>query len=103
MKHALLFFFSFCYSFCIAQNLVPNPSFEDTVMCPNYNGSIIGTKDWYAAEGQNGLEGLRMTPNITINGLNVKEEIYTGIGGDPIANQYYGSSANPTATLEVNS
>ncbi|HRP39806.1 MAG TPA: tail fiber domain-containing protein [Chitinophagales bacterium] len=55
------------------------------------------------AEGQNGLEGLRMTPNITINGLNVKEEIYTGIGGDPIANQYYGSSANPTATLEVNS
>jgi len=51
------------------------------------------------AEGQNGLEGLRMTPNITINGLNVKEEIYTGIGGDAAnGNPYHGSSANPTAT-----
>ncbi len=50
------------------------------------------------ATGANGLEGLRMTPT-TATG------IFTGIGGDPTANQYgpAGNSINPTATLEVNS
>ena len=50
------------------------------------------------ATGVNGLEGMRMTPTAT-------KGIYTGIGGDPTANQYgpAGNSINPTATLEVNS
>lgn len=45
-----------------------------------------------------GLEAMRMTPTTT-NG------VFTGIGGDPNANMYgpAGTSASPTATLEVNS
>jgi hypothetical protein len=45
-----------------------------------------------------GLEGMRMTPT-ALNG------VFTGVGGDPTANQYgtAGNSINPTATLEVNS
>lgn len=43
-----------------------------------------------------GLEGMRMTPT-PLTG------IFTGIGGDPSANLYFGGSANPTASLEVNS
>ncbi|MBN9294939.1 MAG: tail fiber domain-containing protein [Flavobacteriia bacterium] len=50
------------------------------------------------ATGVNGLEGMRMTPTTTAG-------VFTGIGGDPTANQYgpAGTSINPTATLEVNS
>ncbi len=50
------------------------------------------------AHGPDGLEGMRMTPNLT-NG------VYTGIGGDPILNLYgpAGNSPDPTQTLEVNS
>lgn len=50
------------------------------------------------ATGTNGLEGMRLTPTTT-------EGIFTGVGGDPTANLYgpTGASANPTATLEVNS
>ncbi len=50
------------------------------------------------ATGANGLEGMRMTPTTTTG-------VFTGIGGDPTANQYgpAGNSLNPTATLEVNS
>jgi len=35
--------FSFCImfnTFCDAQNLVPNPSFEDTLECPSFTGYI---------------------------------------------------------------
>ena len=39
MQHALLLFFSFCCSFCMAQtNLVPNPSFEEYIVCPTETG-----------------------------------------------------------------
>jgi hypothetical protein len=50
------------------------------------------------ATGANGLEGMRMTPTPL-------EGIFTGIGGDPIANPYGPAvpGTNPTATLEVNS
>lgn len=50
------------------------------------------------ATSVNGLEGMRLTPT-------PQEGVYTGIGGDPTANQYgpAGNSENPTATLEVNS
>ena len=34
MQHALLLFFSCCCSFCMAQNLVPNGSFEEYSHCP---------------------------------------------------------------------
>ena len=46
MQHALLFFFSCCCSFCMAQNLVPNPSFEDTVSCPYAAGDINKATGW---------------------------------------------------------
>ncbi len=48
----------------------------------------------------NGLEGMRMSPTFDITNPNIG--IKTGIGGDPTANPYFGGSANPTATLEVN-
>lgn len=48
MKHALLFFFFLCCSVCIAQNLVPNPSFEDTLWCPKQGIPYNGVADWYA-------------------------------------------------------
>lgn len=49
----------------------------------------------YPASTQSGVEGLRMTPSL--------QSIFTGIGGDAAnGNPYHGSSANPTATLEVN-
>lgn len=35
MQHALLLFFSCCCSFCMAQNLVPNGSFEVYSQCPD--------------------------------------------------------------------
>jgi ribosomal protein L24E len=56
-----------------------------------YNASTPGLY----ASGANGLEAMRMTPTLTA--------VNTGIGGDPTTNQYYGGSANPSATLEVNS
>lgn len=31
-----------------AQNLVPNPSFEDTIQCPISNGNILDTEHWYS-------------------------------------------------------
>ncbi|MBK7147790.1 MAG: T9SS type A sorting domain-containing protein [Bacteroidetes bacterium] len=34
MKHLYLLLFFYAWQFCGAQNLVPNPSFEDTVECP---------------------------------------------------------------------
>lgn len=49
MKHALFFFFSFCYSFCIAQNLVPNPSFEDTTACPANMDGVSNLAYWFSA------------------------------------------------------
>ncbi|HLP51177.1 MAG TPA: T9SS type A sorting domain-containing protein [Chitinophagales bacterium] len=35
--------------FCGAQNLVPNPSFEDTVECPDNLGQVYNTVDWTSA------------------------------------------------------
>ncbi|MBX2909014.1 MAG: tail fiber domain-containing protein [Chitinophagales bacterium] len=59
-----------------------------------YNASTTGL---YGST-QNGVEGLRMTPTP------LGQSINTGIGGDAAnGNPYVGSSANPTATLEVNS
>ena len=33
-----------------SQNLVPNPSFEDTVSCPDFPGQIWRAQGWYIAE-----------------------------------------------------
>lgn len=56
----------------------------------------VGLGGTAPAIDENGLEGLRMTPTLTTG-------IFTGIGGDPSFNQYFGPNVNPTATLEVNS
>lgn len=58
-----------------------------------FTSKITGTDN---AAGLNGLEALRMTPTLTAG-------VFTGIGGDPTANPYFGGSINPTQTLEVNS
>jgi hypothetical protein len=46
-----LFFFIICASSSLAQNLVPNPNFEDTVYCPDPPNGIIGNhlavKEWF--------------------------------------------------------
>ncbi len=48
MKQTItLFFLLFC-KVCFAQiNLVPNPSFEDTVSCPNANAQVYKAKYWH--------------------------------------------------------
>ncbi len=59
MKTLLKIFFTiliYCFPFinyqssiinCNAQNLVPNPSFEDTIYCP-YVGEMNAVKEWYS-------------------------------------------------------
>ncbi|HLG33729.1 MAG TPA: T9SS type A sorting domain-containing protein [Bacteroidia bacterium] len=47
MKNSLLLFLFLLSQFCFAQNLVPNPSFEDTVACPNYISQINRAIGWY--------------------------------------------------------
>jgi hypothetical protein len=49
MKHHLLVFFLFVGSFCGAQNLVPNSSFEEYDVCPNTISQISRAKGWNAA------------------------------------------------------
>lgn len=50
MRHALLVLLITTCSFCSAQNLVPNPSFEDTVMCPFMGAQVAYARHWYIAE-----------------------------------------------------
>jgi hypothetical protein len=38
-----------------AQNLVPNPSFEDTIHCPTDYGYITQAKEWFNPTTPNGL------------------------------------------------
>jgi len=60
-KKLILIFTLFTFT-CTAQNLVPNPSFEDTLGCPNDNNQLdkttnwnaFGTVDYYNACGSNG-------------------------------------------------
>jgi len=42
----LLLYFLFCCCIVEGQNLVPNPSFEDTVICPNHGGNIDQATGW---------------------------------------------------------
>lgn len=50
MKHTLLFSFILFTFFCRAQNLVPNPSFEDTLECPDFPGQVWRAEGWFVAE-----------------------------------------------------
>lgn len=44
----LIFLYSILHSeLCSAQNLVPNPSFEQYTLCPDYQGQIIRLLNWY--------------------------------------------------------
>ncbi len=47
MRSALLALLLFIGGFSSAQNLVPNPSFEDTVGCPTLLGQVTKAKYWY--------------------------------------------------------
>jgi hypothetical protein len=49
MKKILLLFSFFLSQFCFAQNLVPNPSFEDTVLCPHFANQIDHAANWHAS------------------------------------------------------
>lgn len=57
------------------------------IFTSNSSGSAISNSN-------NGMEGARMTPT-TVG-------VYTGFGGIPGTEPYYGGSTNPTMTLEVN-
>ncbi|MBK5285578.1 MAG: T9SS type A sorting domain-containing protein, partial [Bacteroidia bacterium] len=45
-RKLLLLFLLLLSRFCFAQNLVPNPSFEDTVACPSNSGQINNAVGW---------------------------------------------------------
>ena len=49
-KYFLLFFFFIC-EISFAQNLVPNPSFEDTLRCPNAVNQVDSAVGWIAYKG----------------------------------------------------
>ena len=66
MQDPSKFFFSWKIVLCIlvfganitpgkAQNLVPNPSFEDTIHCPTIYGYITQAKEWFNPTTPNGL------------------------------------------------
>ncbi len=63
------FFISIVFnSLGLAQNLVPNPSFEDIVTCPNWYGQIDYTKYWYSASAA-GTPDLFNNCNLSIFGV----------------------------------
>jgi hypothetical protein len=46
MKNFLILFF-FCFAIAgFSQNLVPNPSFEEAVMCPDGGGDVVFAEHW---------------------------------------------------------
>lgn len=49
MKYALPFLLSLCSFFCAGQNLVPNPSFEDTIECPMAANGLGNAEFWFSA------------------------------------------------------
>ena len=52
MKTAITFFISFQFLFLSGQNLVPNPSFEDTLGCPMFYPDLEGIcEHWYSYSG----------------------------------------------------
>jgi hypothetical protein len=46
MKNFLILVFLFIAVGGFSQNLVPNPSFEDTVMCPDGGGDVVFAEHW---------------------------------------------------------
>lgn len=48
MNKPFLILLLFIKLFAFSQNLVPNPSFEDTIYCPTNSGELIATKFWYS-------------------------------------------------------
>jgi hypothetical protein len=48
MKHLLLFLFYFYIESIHAQNLVPNPSFEDTITCPLALDQMYNAVGWFS-------------------------------------------------------
>jgi hypothetical protein len=45
-KKVLIIFFTFCSTFGYTQNLIPNPSFEDTISCPTGDNQINKAVGW---------------------------------------------------------
>ena len=66
-----------------------------------FTSATVGTPGLPPSNGINGVEAMRMTPSTNVAITNA--HIWTGIGGDPTTNLYFGGSINPTQTLEVNS
>ncbi|CAN5385290.1 hypothetical protein BH11BAC1_BH11BAC1_04690 [soil metagenome] len=46
LKIAMLTMSTFINQFLVAQNLVPNPSFEDKIVCPQGSGNIYDVANW---------------------------------------------------------
>jgi hypothetical protein len=88
MKSVLIFLFCFFFATAQAQNLVPNPSFEQYDSCPDFASQISRATGWFS---------IRMTPdylntcapygwasipsNYFGNTLPVSGNAYAGIGG----------------------
>ena len=52
MKKLILLILTFAYNLCNAQsNLVPNPSFEDTIECPHYANQLDKAVGWHVSKG----------------------------------------------------
>lgn len=50
MRKIYIILLCFNAQFVFSQNLVPNPSFEDTVMCPDMGGQVARAKYWHSIE-----------------------------------------------------
>ncbi len=48
MKFLATFILLFIVNIVFSQNLIPNPSFEDTIQCPDFHGQIDRTLYWYS-------------------------------------------------------
>ena len=47
MKWCFITILFFCTQIVVTQNLVPNPSFEDTIACPTQPNQLYNCKDWF--------------------------------------------------------
>ncbi len=75
MKNFLILFF-FCFAIAgFSQNLVPNPSFEDMVMCPESTGQIIRAEHW---------ETFRESPDY----FNVCSDSFASVPNNVFGHQY---------------
>lgn len=75
MKHLYLLLFFYGWQLCGGQNLVPNPSFEDTLECPDFPGQVWRAEGWYV--GSATPDYYNCCSNITHPVCGVPENIFS--------------------------